>query len=61
MGQSPFAQRMSAGYDLIYRLGKDYEKPAFEITTVKSAGVVVGVASVLMWRRARASMAIAAL
>jgi poly-beta-hydroxyalkanoate depolymerase len=26
-GQNPFAQRVSAGYDLLYRLGKDYEKP----------------------------------
>ena len=33
-GQSPFAQRTSAGYDLMYRLWKDYEKPAFGIATV---------------------------
>ena len=26
-GQNPFAQRISAGYDLIHRLGKDYVKP----------------------------------
>jgi len=26
-GQLPMAQRMAAGYDLLYRLGKDYEKP----------------------------------
>ena len=29
--QIPMAQRMSAGYDLLYRLGKDYEKPTFDI------------------------------
>jgi poly(3-hydroxybutyrate) depolymerase len=34
-GQTPLAQRMAAGYDLLYRLGKDYEKPEFDIKTVK--------------------------
>ena len=34
-GQTPIAQRMAAGYDLLYRLGKDYEKPEFDIKTVK--------------------------
>jgi poly(3-hydroxybutyrate) depolymerase len=29
--QWPGAQRMAAGYELIHRLGKDYEKPAFDI------------------------------
>ena len=38
-GQNPFAQRLSAGYDLLYRLGKDYEKPIFDIKTVKLDGV----------------------
>jgi poly(3-hydroxybutyrate) depolymerase len=33
--QIPVAQRMAAGYDLLYRLGKDYEKPEFGIKTVK--------------------------
>ncbi len=41
--QAPFAQRMSAGYDLLYRLGKDYEKPAFGITTVDVDGVAVAI------------------
>ena len=31
----PLTQRMAAGYDLMYRLGKDYVKPAFGIQTVK--------------------------
>nr|WP_198970300.1 polyhydroxyalkanoate depolymerase [Xylophilus sp. ASV27] len=35
MGQMPFAQRISAGYELLHRLGKDYEKPVFGIRTVK--------------------------
>jgi poly(3-hydroxybutyrate) depolymerase len=33
--QNPMMQRVSAGYDLMYRLGKDYVKPAFGIQTVK--------------------------
>ena len=37
-GQMPMAQRMAAGYDLLYRLGKDYEKPEFNIKTVKVDG-----------------------
>ncbi|MGO4390582.1 polyhydroxyalkanoate depolymerase [Variovorax sp. M-6] len=37
-GQAPLAQRMAAGYDLLYRLGKDYEKPEFGIKTVKVDG-----------------------
>jgi len=28
---TPFSQRIAAGYELMYRLGKDYEKPAFGI------------------------------
>ncbi len=34
----PMSQRMSAGYDLLYRLGKDYEKPEFGIKTVQVEG-----------------------
>ena len=34
----PAAQRMAAGYDLLYRLGKDYEKPEFGITSVDVDG-----------------------
>ncbi|WP_076998865.1 polyhydroxyalkanoate depolymerase [Variovorax sp. KK3] len=34
-GQAPMAQRVAAGYDLLYRLGKDYEKPEFGIKSVK--------------------------
>ncbi|MBO9650097.1 MAG: polyhydroxyalkanoate depolymerase [Variovorax sp.] len=37
-GQTPIAQRMAAGYDLLYRLGKDYEKPEFGIKTVNVGG-----------------------
>ncbi|SCK58750.1 poly(3-hydroxybutyrate) depolymerase [Variovorax sp. HW608] len=37
-GQTAIGQRMAAGYDLLYRLGKDYEKPEFGIKTVKVGG-----------------------
>ena len=42
-GQNPFAQRISAGYDLIHRLGKDYEKPEFGLRTIEVDGVDVAV------------------
>ncbi|RZL54711.1 MAG: polyhydroxyalkanoate depolymerase [Variovorax sp.] len=38
LSKLPMAQRMAAGYDLLYRLGKDYEKPEFDIKTVKVGG-----------------------
>ena len=42
-GQNPFAQRVSAGYSLMYRLGKDYEKPSFDLTTVDVDGTSVAI------------------
>jgi poly(3-hydroxybutyrate) depolymerase len=42
-GQHPLAQRMSAGFDLLFRLGKDYEKPEFGINTVHIDGVEVAI------------------
>ena len=39
----PGAQRFSAGLDLMNRLAKDYEKPAFGITSVHVGGVEVAV------------------
>ena len=43
MGKSPFAQRVAAGYSLMYRLGKDYEKPAFGIHTVDVEGTSIAI------------------
>lgn len=43
LGHLPFAQRMSAGYALMHRLGKDYEKPEFGIRTVAVDGVNVAI------------------
>ena len=43
MGNSPLAQRVSASYELMHRLGKDYVKPEFGIRTVDVGGVDVAV------------------
>ena len=45
IGQTPFAQRIAAGYSLMYRLGKDYERPAFDIHQVEvgSKGVSLAI------------------
>jgi poly(3-hydroxybutyrate) depolymerase len=43
IGQNAMAQRVSAGYDLLYRLGKDYEKPEFGIKSVEVDGVSVAI------------------
>ncbi|MDD5336697.1 MAG: polyhydroxyalkanoate depolymerase [Rhodoferax sp.] len=42
-GQNPFAQRISAGYDLMHRLGKDYEKPEFGLRTVDVDGIGIAI------------------
>jgi len=34
LAHTPFSQRLAAGYELMYRLGKDYEKPPFGIDSV---------------------------
>ena len=39
----PFASRLSAGYELFYRLGKEYEKPVFGIDRVLVNGANVTV------------------
>ena len=38
LAHTPFSQRIAAGYELMYRLGKDYEKPAFGIKEVEVNG-----------------------
>ncbi|MBQ0132335.1 MAG: polyhydroxyalkanoate depolymerase, partial [Comamonas sp.] len=43
MAQSPLSQRIVAGFDLFYRLGKGYEKPEFGIQSVPVDGVNVTV------------------
>ncbi len=43
LGKNAMSQRVSAGYDLLYRLGKDYEKPAFGLQTIDVNGTQVAV------------------
>ena len=40
-GQAPGAQRISAGFDLMHRLTKEYEKPVFGITNIQVGGTEV--------------------
>ncbi|HWJ94088.1 MAG TPA: polyhydroxyalkanoate depolymerase, partial [Telluria sp.] len=40
---TPFSQRIAAGYELMYRLGKDYQKPAFGIDSTLIDGQQVGI------------------
>ncbi|WP_460764248.1 polyhydroxyalkanoate depolymerase [Lysobacter fragariae] len=38
MSTLPGASRLSAGYELLYRIGKDYEKPEFGIHSIEKDG-----------------------
>ena len=40
---NPFVKRMAAGYDLLNRLGKDYEKPNWDLDTTVLAGKTIKV------------------
>jgi len=40
---TPMAQRVSAGFDLLHRLAKEYEKPQFNITSATVNGVEIAV------------------
>jgi poly(3-hydroxybutyrate) depolymerase len=40
---TPFSQRIAAGYELMYRLGKDYEKPDFGLASTTINGQEIGV------------------
>ncbi|MFY7856142.1 MAG: polyhydroxyalkanoate depolymerase [Rubrivivax sp.] len=42
--QTPVSQRVAAGFDLMHRLAKEYEKPPFGIHSVQVSGVDVAVA-----------------
>jgi poly(3-hydroxybutyrate) depolymerase len=39
----PFSRRLAAGYDLLHRLGKQYEKPRFDLPMTEVDGVPVEV------------------
>src|SRR3954452_16979222 len=43
LAHTPFSQRIAAGYELMYRLGEDYEKTEFDIPSVIINGNRVGI------------------
>jgi poly(3-hydroxybutyrate) depolymerase len=43
LSHMPGADRIAAGYELFYRLGKDYVKPAFGLHTITIDGVDVAI------------------
>jgi poly(3-hydroxybutyrate) depolymerase len=43
LSQLPFAQKVAAGYELLYRLGKEYEKPEFDLKETLINGQPVGI------------------
>lgn len=43
LAHTPMSKRIAAGFELMYRLGKEYEKPKFGIDTVISEGREVSV------------------
>ena len=43
LAQLPGAQRMAAGYELMYRLGKAYEKPEFGIHSIEAHGHTIAI------------------
>ena len=49
---SPMAQRVAAGFDLMHRLAKEYEKPEFDITKAMVDGVEVAVQEQVALRKA---------
>jgi poly(3-hydroxybutyrate) depolymerase len=40
---TPFSQRIAAGYELMYRLGKEYQKPTFGLESTTINGKQVGI------------------
>src|SRR5258706_10072191 len=40
---TPFSTRLAAGYDLLHRLGKEYQKPAFRLDATRIDGHDVAV------------------
>jgi poly(3-hydroxybutyrate) depolymerase len=43
LAHTPFSQRIAAGYQLFYRLGKAYEKPEFDIDSIPVQGKQVNI------------------
>ncbi|HTN66111.1 MAG TPA: polyhydroxyalkanoate depolymerase [Burkholderiaceae bacterium] len=51
LAHTPFSQRIAAGYELLYRLGKDYEKPRFNIDSVTIGEEAVGIVEEITEKR----------
>ncbi|MGO4223356.1 polyhydroxyalkanoate depolymerase [Lysobacter sp. TAF61] len=51
MGSLPGAAQVAAGYELMYRIGKDYEKPEFGIHSIDIEGVAYPVVEREMLRK----------
>ena len=47
LAQNPLVQRLSAAYDLVYRLGKDYVKPEFGIASIEINGSEVAIREIV--------------
>lgn len=43
LSYTPLSKQMAAGYELVHRLGKDYEKPAWGLTETSINGQTVGI------------------
>jgi len=41
LSYAPFARRLAAGYDLLHRLGKEYDKPEFRISETEIGSLTV--------------------
>jgi poly(3-hydroxybutyrate) depolymerase len=51
LAHAPFAQRLAAGYELMYRLGKAYQKPAWGIPSVPVEGTQVALEEEIIVKR----------
>lgn len=48
---TPVSQDIAAGYELLYRLGKNYDKPHFEINSTSFKGREVGIREITVSRK----------
>ena len=46
LSYTPFSRRLAAGYDLLHRVGKHYQKPPFALTTTRIDGAEVALREV---------------
>jgi len=43
LAYTPLSRRLAAGYDLLHRLGKHYDKPGFDLPSTSIGGIAVPV------------------